>query len=272
MRFITGDDVGLLKISTFVNVAPKPNKKPRTTSTKLPPKPVAKTTVYGNINRQRAISLIANHTNQSVVVARANGEVEIICLNTGDVLGSWQLFTHQLDRNGSPLLNKHRKPEHFIGLHSSNGLIITCTDTGVVTYIHSSPDIAIPETTVSLDQDLLCVMRVHPSHPHIFATGGDERPLTIWDITTSPACTGDALPVLTTTWISKNVSNDFLDMRVPVWVTDIKWTSDDATKLMASSGHMHVRTYTTAQRKPLTSFKVGEHPIKSIVLSKDGYE
>jgi ribosome biogenesis protein NSA1 len=35
---------------------------------------------------------------------------------------------------------------------------------------------------VSLNQDLLCVFQVNPSFPHLFATGGDEREVCVWDV------------------------------------------------------------------------------------------
>lgn len=98
-------------------------------------------------------------------------------------------------------------------------------------------------------------MRVHPAHHHIFAVGGKERDLTIYDITKlSPNADHqkercDVAPAMENgkdavnrfkrekkeergvIFRAKNVKNDFLDLRVPVWVTDIEWLSEDATRV-----------------------------------------
>lgn len=84
------------------------------------------------------------------------------------------------------------------------------------------------------------------------------------------------------------VQNDYLDMRVPVWITDIQWLdSTSASKIMTATGYGHVRTYSTSQRKPLSSFNTTKlsgtrnetqnganydtHPIKSITLTKNEF-
>jgi len=54
--------------------------------------------------------------------------------------------------------------------------------------------ITLPDVTVSLNQKDLSVMRVHPTLPHVFATGGKERDLCIWDITSAiPKTEGDKM-------------------------------------------------------------------------------
>lgn len=145
MRIITGDEVGLVKITTFVPAASH-NKKLKSTVKQAPPVIAS----IGTIDRSRGISLLAKPSLsenitpfalENVVVGRVDGSVDIISIDTCNVLNTWKLFTPQQDANGKPLLNKRRKEEHFIGLRQYDGLLISCTDTGVVTYIHSDPNL-----------------------------------------------------------------------------------------------------------------------------------
>ena len=42
-------------------------------------------------------------------------------------------------------------------------------------------------------------------------------------------------------WRAKNVKNDFLDMRVPVWITDLQFLNDDdVSKLVTGTRHYQV--------------------------------
>nr|KAJ3419060.1 WD repeat-containing protein 74 [Polyrhizophydium stewartii] len=170
-------------------------------------------------------------------------------------------------------------------------------------------------------------MRVHPKYPHIFATGGDERDLCIWDIRrlfcsadgTVPLLEGEeaslpadpagarkrkgkkanaeaellneadsdashppaepvsgdggepanSIPVLEPLWEAKNVRNDFLDMRVPVWITTIEWLSTETyTRLVTGTGHHQVRVFDTKkQRRPILDVSVGDHPVRAMAVN-----
>ena len=63
--------------------------------------------------------------------------------------------------------------------------------------------------TFSLGQDNLFTFKQHSQHPHLFATGGEERDLHVWDVTKF----SDSV---TETWKAKNVKNDHLDLRQPI--------------------------------------------------------
>ena len=108
-------------------------------------------------------------------------------------------------------------------------------------------------------------MNVHPNHPHIFATGGDERELCVWDITKFNPETKKISPI----WKAKNVSDTSLGLRVPVWITCIQWASlENYHEIVIGTGYRHVRKYNTKnQKKPLVSFEVGAHPVKALALS-----
>jgi len=117
-------------------------------------------------------------------------------------------------------------------------------------------------------------MKVHTKKSNIFATGGEERELCIWDLEKMEKDDDDdnentykIEPIFT----AKNVKHDFLNLRVPVWVTCIQWLDDDdITKVIIGTGHHHIRVYDTKKaRRPILSVEIGEYPIRSLTLNKD---
>ena len=45
----------------------------------------------------------------------------------------------------------------------------------------------------------------------VFATGGREKDLTVWDVVTQKQV-----------FAARNVKHDKLDMKVPIWITDVQ--------------------------------------------------
>ncbi|RKO86514.1 WD40-repeat-containing domain protein, partial [Blyttiomyces helicus] len=134
-------------------------------------------------------------------------------------------------------------------------------------------------TVFHLGQDDLFCMEMSPFDPKVFATGGNERDLSVWDLRKSePPSDADAdapspeTPLhrtLQPTWKAKNVKHDNLDMRVPVWITALKWLSP--TRIVTASGYGQVRVYdTTKARRPVVDVKIGDHPIRALAVSADG--
>ncbi|KAJ8325790.1 Ribosome biogenesis protein nsa1 (NOP7-associated protein 1) [Batrachochytrium dendrobatidis] len=340
MKIVTGDESGLLKVTTIKQqaIVPMPNKKLKSSicrgkstpssidsdaEVKKDEIPLVKTRVFGTVDRSRSIQFLAQSTLDPnvVVIARVSGIIECVSIETGSILKRHTCFHPALDASKqneqAPRLSiaKIRKrPEHFIGLHEHNGTIIACTNTGKIFYLQHKDDEVqnkeLPHATASLGMDCLSKMRVHPHFPHIFATGGEERDLCVWDINSlfKPAemnsedhdktgcsipekklkkkrqenaetqppidpneCENNTLPVLEPIWMAKNVKHDFLDMRAPVWITEIQWIGKDSpTRLVTGTGHHQVRIYDTKlQRRPILDVNVGEHPIKNIAIGSD---
>ena len=92
----------------------------------------------------------------------------------------------------------------------------------------------------------LCRLRVHPKEHHLFACGGKERELSVWDansykegIFIEAQKKKESKAGLV--WMSKNVSHDFLDLRVPVWITDLQFLSkQETTKLVVGTKYHQV--------------------------------
>ncbi|KAJ3190031.1 WD repeat-containing protein 74 [Gaertneriomyces sp. JEL0708] len=295
MRYITGDEVGLIKITKVLPPAPEPvdraNTKKRRRSPEesandqpepsAPPKET-ETRVFGHVNRTGQIQLtvfpVSNGRTDytTLVVARWNGVVEYWDIEKGECLRYYELFQHELDERGKvSKLNKHKKPEHFIGLSDINGTLVACTDKGNLFVIRTSSALEGEEpkpANYTLAQDLLFHAVVHPRHPHLLATGGDERDLCLWDLRTLPSTSeadesASATANSEPTWRAKNVKNDFLDLRVPVWITQIAFMDASESMILCGTGYHQLRVYnTSAARRPVINIEVGTHPVRALSL------
>ncbi|KAJ8704167.1 hypothetical protein PYW07_013461 [Mythimna separata] len=87
-------------------------------------------------------------------------------------------------------------------------------------------------------------MRMCADDSTVFGTGGEENDLKIWRI-------GEAAP----TFVAKNLAHDWLQLRRPVWVSDLVFLRGEGGRLAAvCSRHGYVRLYDTrAQRRPVVS-------------------
>lgn len=103
-------------------------------------------------------------------------------------------------------------------------------------------------------------MRQNPFSDQIFATGGKENELKLWDLNSSSA---------SNVFVAKNVRNDHLDLRVPVWVTDFRFWED--SKIVVGTGYSKIRVYDTkcGQRRPVVDISFDEYPLTCVSLGGD---
>uniref|UniRef100_A0A914CRI0 tRNA:m(4)X modification enzyme TRM13 n=1 Tax=Acrobeloides nanus TaxID=290746 RepID=A0A914CRI0_9BILA len=98
------------------------------------------------------------------------------------------------------------------------------------------------------------VMTKKPTE-EIIATGGLENPLKIWDLTTGE-----------NTFVAKNVRPDFLELRVPVNVTNARFLGDTG-RIVTTTGTHHIRIYDPrAQRRPIHELEWLDEPIHALSL------
>ena len=112
----------------------------------------------------------------------------------------------------------------------------------------------------------LCRMRQSPAEQSIVATGGKENDLQLWDLHRT-----DAGPKFR----ARNVKNNFLDIRVPVWISDICFPdSHNPSQVCAVSRHSHVRLYDTRegekQRRPVRELEFPEESLTAVSATSDG--
>uniref|UniRef100_A0A8C3V3D3 WD repeat domain 74 n=1 Tax=Catharus ustulatus TaxID=91951 RepID=A0A8C3V3D3_CATUS len=103
----------------------------------------------------------------------------------------------------------------------------------------------------------LCRMRQDPTRPHLVGTGGKENGLKVWDLQRPQE------PLFR----AKNVRNDWLDLRVPVWERDLQFLPG-SQRVVTCTGHGQVRLYdpSTPQRRPVLDAAVGEAPLTALAL------
>ncbi|XP_041345439.1 WD repeat-containing protein 74 [Pyrgilauda ruficollis] len=74
-------------------------------------------------------------------------------------------------------------------------------------------------------------MRQDPARPHLVGTAGKENGLKVWDLQRPQE------PLFR----AKNVRNDWLDLRVPVWDRDLRFLPG-SQRIVTCTGHGQVGT------------------------------
>ncbi|CAH0730686.1 unnamed protein product, partial [Brenthis ino] len=121
----------------------------------------------------------------------------------------------------------------IVGLGKYKRRLIAALSSGVV-QVWSKKENFVVNTGAKLDK-----MKVFEEDSTLFATGGEENELKVWKI-------GEPESIFT----AKNLPHDWLQLRRPVWVSDLAFLSQDV--LAVCSRYGYVRLYDTrAQRRPV---------------------
>ncbi|TBU50665.1 hypothetical protein BD309DRAFT_944433 [Dichomitus squalens] len=169
---------------------------------------------------------------------------------------------------------KLKEGQRFIGLAASESAVYSCTSNGALRVTKFGQDGSEPSSSVTSLPMRLCEWRLSLDS-RTFAYGGEEVELSLWDTENAfSENTAAAQPLSTDSkkrrrgdqllpgelWRAKNVPNDHLSLRHPVYNTAL-------TYLQASSSHAHqhllvgtangsVRRYDTrAARRPVSDWK-----------------
>lgn len=106
----------------------------------------------------------------------------------------------------------------------------------------------------------ISAMRQNPLCPSQVGTGGQKNDLKLWDLNRPDE------PIFR----AKNVPNDFLDLQVPIWVTDLGFLPSQGAqaRVAVGTGYHQVRLYDTkAQRRPVISFDFGQSPVSALAVT-----
>ncbi|XP_065667944.1 WD repeat-containing protein 74 isoform X4 [Hydra vulgaris] len=147
-------------------------------------------------------------------------------------------------------LNSHKSPiRGIIGM--TDGSIVSCVESGKLQHWKDGANIFEKD----LGPDIKCMV---PSNtPEIFATGGIENDVKVYQLENMEK------PL----FVAKNVRNDFLNLRSPIWISAIEFFKKDSNKLAVASGHHTVRIYDQRdKRRPVMTTDWHEHPITAIAL------
>ncbi|KAJ2836205.1 Ribosome biogenesis protein nsa1 (NOP7-associated protein 1) [Coemansia erecta] len=286
MRFYTGDESGLIKcIDIDANVSLLEAQAQAAKRTKAAAKAKANLkageqaaaadtslagveirTIDGRVNRSNGIQQMCTTkwatNDRAFAVARKNGNIDVVGFE-GE-----QLFTYTDEKFAERVSIKHNgrtiNERSYVGLSASDSHFLSCTNMGEVRYQSFATSEA---KLMKLPLDA-CRMRTHNERSSVFAVGGREHELSVWDAETLQESGAGSKP--TPIFRAKNVANDFLNLRVPVWITDIQFTSEDATNptLAVSTGHKQIRLYDArAQQRPVNDWEVSKHPIYHLQAS-----
>ncbi|XP_075401687.1 WD repeat-containing protein 74 [Tenrec ecaudatus] len=206
-------------------------------------------TVTGQPRREEAVSVLCwGPSGETQILAGcADGTVRRFCTEEGRFQGQ----RHCPGGEGT-----------FRGLAQADGNLITCVDSGILRVWQGNDKEAFSDHLLELKVGpRVCKMRQDPTHPHIVATGGKENALKVWDLQ------GSEEPVFR----AKNVRNDWLDLRVPIWEQDIQFLPE-SQKLVTCTGYHQVRVYDPAspQRRPVLETTYGEYPLTAMTLTPEG--
>ncbi|XP_043931679.1 WD repeat-containing protein 74 [Protopterus annectens] len=144
----------------------------------------------------------------------------------------------------------------FQGLAMYDSSLVTCVESGLLkVWKEGSPD----NVEINVGRDV-CKMRQNPTKREYMATGGKENDLKIWDLQRPE------IPIFK----AKNVRNDWLDLRVPVWVRDMQFIPD-SDRIVTCTGYHQVRVYdpSSPQRRPVLEATFEEYPLTAVSLTSD---
>ncbi|XP_017344467.1 WD repeat-containing protein 74 isoform X2 [Ictalurus punctatus] len=191
-----------------------------------------------SLNRDEEICTITwgDEQETEVLMGSVNGRVKTFSIEKG-------IFTES--RECSDLTQGR-----FTGLAVTDRSLITCVESGL---LKVWPEAGGETVEINVGSGV-CRMRQNPSERHHVATGGKENPLKVWDLQRPDT------PIFT----AKNVANDWLDLRVPVWVRDMAFLTQ-SNKIVTCTGHHQVRVYDpSCQRRPVLEAKFGEVPLTAL--------
>ncbi|KAI6652616.1 WD repeat-containing protein 74 [Oopsacas minuta] len=187
--------------------------------------------------------LIWGDTTNSLFVGLHNGLVREFDTNS-------RVFTRQC--------NVTDNKSELQGLHYYNNTIISCTRAGRISAWPFDGDPLVISTG-----NLSC-MSGQPNSLTV-ATGGEENDLKIWDFSMYKG--EQTLPIFQ----SKNVREDKLCMRQPVYITSVDYVPNSDYKiLITGTGYNQIRQYDTrVQRRPVLDTRIGAFPITCVSAQED---
>ncbi|KAJ9576941.1 hypothetical protein L9F63_006467 [Diploptera punctata] len=186
------------------------------------------------LTKKDEITALAWSGTEDILIGLASQKVKI---------SSFKAFSSNFDVNcGSGSIK---------GISRYNCKILTAVESGhVKIWSHSEENIL--STGNQIEK-----MRHSSFNCEIIGIGGKENDLKLWNLE-KKICT----------FTAKNVKPDMLQLRVPVWVSDLVFMPDQ-TKIATCSRYGHVRLYdpSTPQRRPVISMDIADQSFVSMSLA-----
>lgn len=191
-----------------------------------------------SLDRQHEITAMAwgNQNQTEILIGLRNKIVQVFDTEDKAFVSSRQINTGE-----GPI----------VSLARWNGITVTALKSGQVTIWNADNPVEINALKAG---ETLARMRQSPVSPNIIATGGKENELNLWDLEKPQESIFKA----------RNVILDMVQLRVPVWVTDIAYLQDYHS-VGISTRHRNIRLYDPGrQRRPIMDFEWGEYPLTTI--------
>ncbi|ELT93981.1 hypothetical protein CAPTEDRAFT_221486 [Capitella teleta] len=196
-------------------------------------------------------------------IEKANRDLEVQCMCWGNedqteiCFGRRNQTIQVISSSGNLIeeIDASTDEGHLVGLSKIDDMYMTCTSAGAVRLWENGACKAHKSIDAGPD---VCRMRSHPRENNILATGGKENDLKVWDVERTSA------PV----FAAKNVRNDWLDLRVPVWISDLAFSPEDNT-VITCTRHQQVRVYDlkSSQRRPAFDMTFTDQPLMALSLT-----
>lgn len=244
LHLVTGDENGLIKRTGFGPHAAKNSE----TWTKRQARELEITSmVWKN-----------SATETELLLARRDGAVEVWDAQRHE-------SSHQFRASGvAPVGVAFSKSTDSIVCCSNRGVVDIWSGTSQQDEASETPHKTFTIPTPAASEVLQ--MRLSPVQEHIFATGGKESPLKLFDINTQQR-----------TFQAKNVPFSYLKLRVPIYIRDLQFVrsspaacAGNTFEVVTVSSHKHVRLYDTrAQRRCVRSVEFGDNALRSVCVTPD---
>ncbi|KAG8177094.1 hypothetical protein JTE90_015239 [Oedothorax gibbosus] len=138
------------------------------------------------------------------------------------------------------------------GLCYFDGCLVTASESGIVKLWNKDNE---QDAEINTGGNL-CKMAPNSFTNFQVATGGNENDLKVWDLKSPDS------PIFQ----ARNVKNDFLDLRVPVWIQDLAFKTNDT--IVTCTRHHQIRLYDTrAQKRPVIDMPFERYPLMSLSLA-----
>jgi ribosome biogenesis protein NSA1 len=128
-----------------------------------------------------------------------------------------------------------------IGLGMNDNIIFTCTKSGQVelrSIDHDNQQVNQSHQSTSIGNGIQ-VCRLSPNKTNLFAAGGSDRPLSIYDL--SALTNENPVPI----YKAKGLGNDHLDLPRPTNITDLAFLPDSPAHVLTADKFGWIRLYDT---------------------------
>ncbi|CAI5757960.1 unnamed protein product [Candida verbasci] len=243
----------------------------------IKPKSIINYITEPTIGLDSRIIHLLNYNFQYVITSRLDGNVSIFTIpeedeeeNKYELLKNFKIDIDEEDRPIS--LQKIEKLDSILVAYESCKMFI-------IPLIDDKFEIEPIEIKLPKDIKNLHALTINPQFENILAVGGQEQDLKVLKFfdhklnsTIFKKKDYESKFNVEVLYSAKNVKNDHLDMRVPIWITNILFLegTQDQFNIITSTRYGQIRIYDTKHgKKPIKDYKICEKPILKMKFANE---